>query len=147
MKSIAFIGIGLMGFPMAKNLLKSGYNLKAYNRSQDKADRLKEFGAEISVSIKDVVTNSDIIITMLTDDNAVEKVMGSDEFISTVTADGPTQRDRDRESERETCGVRRAAAGRPTPALGIKPATQIATARRNRTSGGGLCVIARGTKE
>ena len=84
MKSIAFIGIGLMGFPMAKNLLKSGYNLKAYNRSQDKADRLKEFGAEISLSIKDVVTNSDVIITMLTDDAAVEKVMGSDEFISNI---------------------------------------------------------------
>jgi 2-hydroxy-3-oxopropionate reductase len=84
MKSIGFIGIGLMGFPMAKKLLKSGYNLKAYNRSQDKADKLKEFGAEISVSIKDVVTNSDIIITMLTDDSAVEKVMGSDEFISNI---------------------------------------------------------------
>ena len=73
-----------MGYPMAKNLLKSGYNLKAYNRSQDKADRLKEFGAEISVSIKDVVTNSDIIITMLTDDKAVEKVMSSNEFISNI---------------------------------------------------------------
>ena len=84
MKNIGFIGIGLMGFPMAKNLLKSGYNLKAYNRSQDKADRLKEFGAEISVSIKEVVTNSDVIITMLTDDSAVEKVMGSDEFISNI---------------------------------------------------------------
>ena len=84
MKNIGFIGIGLMGYPMAKNLLKSGYNLKAYNRSQDKADRLKEFGAEISVSIKDVVTNSDIIITMLTDDNAVEKVMSSNEFISNI---------------------------------------------------------------
>ena len=84
MKSIAFIGIGLMGFPMAKNLLKSGYNLKAYNRSQDKADRLKEFGAETSISIKEVVTNSDAIITMLTDDSAVEKVMGSYEFISNI---------------------------------------------------------------
>ena len=84
MQNISFIGIGLMGFPMAKNLLKSGYNLKAYNRSQDKADRLKEFGAEISTSIKDVVTNSDVIITMLTDDAAVEKVMGSDEFISNI---------------------------------------------------------------
>ena len=73
-----------MGFPMAKNLLKSGYNLKAYNRSQDKADRLKEFGAEISTSIKDVVTNSDVVITMLTDDAAVDKVMGSDEFISNI---------------------------------------------------------------
>ena len=84
MKNIGFIGIGLMGFPMAKNLLKSGYNLKAYNRSQDKADRLKEFGAEISKSIKEVVTNSDVVITMLTDDAAVEKVMGSDEFISNI---------------------------------------------------------------
>jgi len=73
-----------MGFPMAKNILKSAYNLKAYNRSQDKADRLKEFGAEISISIKDVVTNSDAIITMLTDDTAVEKVMGSYEFISNI---------------------------------------------------------------
>ena len=73
-----------MGFPMAKNLLKSGFNLKAFNRSLDKADRLKEFGAEISVSIKDVVTNSDVVITMLTDDAAVEKVMGSDEFISNI---------------------------------------------------------------
>lgn len=73
-----------MGFPMAKNLLKSGYNLKAYNRSQDKADRLKEFGAEISLSVKDVVTNADIVITMLTDDAAVEKVMSSDEFISNI---------------------------------------------------------------
>ena len=84
MKNIGFIGIGLMGFPMAKNILKSAYNLKAYNRSQDKADRLKEFGAEISISIKEVVTNSDAIITMLTDDSAVEKVMGSNEFISNI---------------------------------------------------------------
>ena len=73
-----------MGFPMAKNLLKSGYNLKAFNRTQNKSDKLKEFGAEISTSIKDAVTNSDVIITMLTDDAAVEKVMSSDEFLSNI---------------------------------------------------------------
>ena len=73
-----------MGFPMAKNLLKSGYKLKVFNRSQDKAERLKEFGAEISTSIKDAVTNSDIIITMLTDDTAVEKVMSSNEFVKNI---------------------------------------------------------------
>ena len=81
---IGFIGIGLMGFPMAKNLLKSGYIRKAFNRTQNKAERLKEFGAEISISIKDVVTNSDVVITMLTDDAAVEKVMSSNEFISNI---------------------------------------------------------------
>ena len=81
---IGFIGIGLMGFPMAKNLIKSGYKLKAFNRSQDKAERLKDFGAELSTSIKDAVTSSDVIITMLTDDAAVEKVIGSDEFIKNI---------------------------------------------------------------
>ena len=81
---IGFIGIGLMGFPMAKNLLKSGYKLKVFNRSQDKAERLKEFGAELSTSIKDSVTSSDVIITMLTDDAAVEKVISSDEFIKNI---------------------------------------------------------------
>jgi 2-hydroxy-3-oxopropionate reductase len=81
---IGFIGIGLMGFPMAKNLLKSGYNLKAFNRSQDKAERLKEFGAVISTSIKEVVINSDVIITMLTDDTAVDKVMASEEFVENI---------------------------------------------------------------
>ena len=84
---IGFIGVGLMGFPMAKNLLKSGYKLKAFNRSHVKADRLKEFGAEVSSSIKEVVTNSDVVITMLTDDSAVEKVMGSDEFIYNIKED------------------------------------------------------------
>ena len=84
MKNIAFIGIGLMGFPMAKNLLKAGYKLKVFNRSQDKAERLKEFGAYISTSIQDAVNNTDIIITMLTDDVAVEKVMSSDEFIKNI---------------------------------------------------------------
>ena len=81
---IGFIGIGLMGFPMAKNLLKSGYKLKVFNRSQDKAKRLKEFGAELSTSIKAAVTSSDVIITMLTDDAAVEKVISSDEFIKNI---------------------------------------------------------------
>ena len=68
MKSkIGFIGTGLMGFPMAKNILKAGYNLKAFNRSKNKAEPLKEFGGEIAHSIKDVVKDSDILITMLTE--------------------------------------------------------------------------------
>ena len=51
MIKIGFIGIGLMGLPMAKNILKAGYNLKAFNRSQKKAEALKEFGAEITLSL------------------------------------------------------------------------------------------------
>jgi len=80
MKNIGFIGIGLMGFPMAKQLLKSGYKLKVYNRSIEKADPLRKFGAEISKSIKEVVTDCDVIITMLTDDIAVDEVMKNSDF-------------------------------------------------------------------
>ena len=84
MKKIGFIGIGLMGFPMAKNILKAGYSLKAFNRSPNKAEQLKEFGAEITTSIDDVVNNSDVVITMLTDDTAINEVMDSPNFLENL---------------------------------------------------------------
>ena len=84
MIKVGFIGIGLMGLPMAKNILKAGYNLKAFNRSQNKALALKEFGAEITTSIDEVVKDSDVIITMLTDDMAINEVMGSPNFLENL---------------------------------------------------------------
>ena len=81
MMKIGFIGTGLMGLPMAKNILKAGYNLKAFNRSQNKAAPLKDQGAEISSSIKEAVSDSDVVITMLTDDNAVDEIMSSSDFL------------------------------------------------------------------
>ena len=59
---ISFIGIGLMGLPMAKNILKSGFNLKVFNRTQNKAEPLKEFGAEITTSIDEAVKDSDVFL-------------------------------------------------------------------------------------
>ena len=84
MIKVGFIGIGLMGLPMAKNILKAGYNLKAFNRSQNKALVLKEFGAEITTSIDEVVKDSDVIITMLTDDMAINEVMGTPNFLENL---------------------------------------------------------------
>ncbi|MDA8937460.1 NAD(P)-dependent oxidoreductase [Candidatus Pelagibacter sp.] len=84
MKKIGFLGIGLMGLPMAKNILKAGYSLKAYNRSQNKAAALKEFGAEITISIDEAVKDSDIVITMLTDDMAINEVMDSSNFLENL---------------------------------------------------------------
>ena len=86
-KKIGFIGIGLMGLPMAKNILKAGYNLKAFNRSQKKAEALKEFGAEISVTIDDAVKDTDVVITMLTDDTAINEVMDSSNFLENLKSD------------------------------------------------------------
>ena len=73
-----------MGLPMAKNILKAGYSLKVFNRSQNKAEPLKNFGAEIASSIKDVVKESDVLITMLTDDTAIDDVMNSSEFLDNL---------------------------------------------------------------
>ena len=73
-----------MGLPMAKNILKAGYSLKVFNRSQNKAEPLKNFGAEIASSIKDVVKESDVVITMLTDDTAIDDVMNSSEFLDNL---------------------------------------------------------------
>ena len=87
MKKIGFIGIGLMGLPMAKNLLKAGYELKAFNRTESKAEPLREFGGKISKSIKEVVSDNDVVITMLTDDNSVDAVMNSQEFLDNLKVD------------------------------------------------------------
>ena len=84
MQNIGFIGTGLMGFPMAKNILKAGYKVRAFNRSKNKAEPLKDFGAEISNSIGELVKASDVVITMLTNDDAVNEVIGSDEFLNNL---------------------------------------------------------------
>jgi 2-hydroxy-3-oxopropionate reductase len=87
MKKIGFIGIGLMGLPMAKNLLKAGYELKAFNRTESKAEPLREFGGKISKSIEEVVSDNDVVITMLTDDSSVDEVMNSREFLDNLKVD------------------------------------------------------------
>ena len=84
MQNIGFIGTGLMGFPMAKNILKAGYKVRAFNRSKNKAEPLKNFGAEISNSIAELVKESHVVITMLTNDDAVNEVIGSDEFLNNL---------------------------------------------------------------
>ncbi len=86
MMKIGFIGTGLMGLPMAKNILKSGFKLKAFNRSIEKTEPLKEFGAEISNTLHEVVKDNDFIITMLTDDIAVDSIMNHSEFLDNLNS-------------------------------------------------------------
>ena len=73
-----------MGLPMSKNIAKAGYNLTVFNRSKNKAEPLKEFGAKISNTLKDAVDGSDIVITMLTDDTAVDEVMNNLDFLNNL---------------------------------------------------------------
>ncbi|WP_160723583.1 NAD(P)-dependent oxidoreductase [Bacillus sp. USDA818B3_A] len=72
---IGFIGLGTMGLPMAKNLLKNGYELTVFNRTKEKMNDLKREGAITAGSPKEVALQSDIVFTMLTADAAVEEVV------------------------------------------------------------------------
>ncbi len=77
MKKIGFIGLGIMGKPMARNLLKAGYPLTVYDIVPDKAEEVVEAGAKAGSSSKDVAEKSEIIITMLPNSPDVkEAVLG-----------------------------------------------------------------------
>ncbi len=74
--NIAFVGTGLMGLPMIKNLAKSDYKIKAFNRTLSKMNELSIFkNIKISSSLEDAIKNSEVVITMLPDDEAVKKVI------------------------------------------------------------------------
>ena len=72
---IGFIGLGIMGRPMAQNLLKAGFQLTVYNRSKPAVDLLVSAGALSAPSPKAVAERSDVVITMVTDSEAVDAVV------------------------------------------------------------------------
>ena len=77
MKKIGFIGLGIMGKPMARNLLKAGYPLTVYDIVPDKAEEVVKAGAKAGSSSKDVAEKSEVIITMLPNSPDVkEAVLG-----------------------------------------------------------------------
>src|SRR5687768_5498645 len=78
---IGFIGLGLMGRPMAKNLLKRGYAVVAHNRSQGAVDDLVGAGAERASSPADVARRATRIVTMLPDSPDVELVLEGDDGV------------------------------------------------------------------
>ena len=75
---IGFIGLGIMGKPMAKNLIKAGYELTVHNRSRASVDELAQDGATTASSGKEVAERSDVIITMLPDSPDSELVILGD---------------------------------------------------------------------
>ena len=71
---ITFIGLGIMGSRMAKNILKKNKSLTVFNRSIPPMEELKESGASIAQSYKDAVKGADIVFTMLSTPEVVEEV-------------------------------------------------------------------------
>jgi len=84
-KTIGFIGLGIMGKPMAKNLLKVGYYLVVYDIRKEPVEDLVKEGALSSNSPKEVAEHTEIIITMLPDSPEVQEViLGKDGVIQGI---------------------------------------------------------------
>ncbi len=74
-ETIGFIGLGIMGRPMATNLLRAGYPLVVHNRSRAAVDALAGEGAQPADSAREVAERSEVTITMLPDSPQVAEVM------------------------------------------------------------------------
>ena len=75
MSNVAVIGLGIMGLPMAINLVKAGHTVTGFNRSQDKIDKLVSEGGRGATSIADAVQDADVVLTMVPDSPDVEGVV------------------------------------------------------------------------
>src|SRR5215213_8564858 len=78
MTTVAVIGLGIMGGPIAANLLKAGYEVVGYNRSRDKVDQLVASGGRGASDVADAVRDADVVLTMLPDSPDVEAVVLGD---------------------------------------------------------------------
>ena len=75
MTTVGFIGLGIMGLPMASNLVKAGFDVVGYNRSSAKLELLKASGGRGAASPAEAAAEADVVVTMLPDSPDVEAVM------------------------------------------------------------------------
>lgn len=87
--SVAVLGTGLMGAPMASCLLRAGYSLSVWNRTAAKTETLVAEGARAATNPADAVSNADVIITMLADGPTVESVL-FDQGVASALSPGAT---------------------------------------------------------
>jgi 3-hydroxyisobutyrate dehydrogenase-like beta-hydroxyacid dehydrogenase len=86
--TIAFLGAGNMGEPMARNLLRAGHQLRIFNRTRARAAPLEQAGAAVAASASDAVRGADVLITMLANDDAVrETLLGAPAAIDALGRD------------------------------------------------------------
>jgi 2-hydroxy-3-oxopropionate reductase len=76
--TVGFIGLGIMGKPMARNLMKAGYPLVVHNRSQGAVEELSKDGARRASSPQETAAQSEVLITMLPDSPDVEQVLAGE---------------------------------------------------------------------
>src|SRR5882762_10395122 len=85
---LGFIGIGNMGSRIAKRLLEHGYQLIAYNRSREAAEALVKYGATVADSIAELASEADVILSSLTNDDALKSVYTTPEGVFALVRRG-----------------------------------------------------------
>ena len=80
-ENIGFIGLGVMGKPMAKHLIAAGHRLTVHNRSRGSVDELVAAGATAAASPAEVARASSVVITMLPDTPDVERVLTAEDGV------------------------------------------------------------------
>ncbi|WP_136687932.1 NAD(P)-dependent oxidoreductase [Halorhabdus amylolytica] len=88
MHTVGFIGLGAMGAPMAENVNGAGYPLIVYNRTRSRTEPFAERGERVADSPCEVAQASDVVIVMVTDDEALEAVLEGEEGILAGLTDG-----------------------------------------------------------
>ena len=84
MKRVGFIGLGNMGFPMARNILRTGIEINAFDLSDDAMQKANELGMKAKRSAKEVLEDIDALITMLPNDAAVENVFLKENLLEEI---------------------------------------------------------------
>src|SRR5947208_16548848 len=69
---VGFIGLGMMGSGMARNLIKAGHALVVFNRTRSRAQDLAQLGATVAATPGEAAASAEVLITMLADDHALE---------------------------------------------------------------------------
>lgn len=87
---IGFIGLGIMGTAMAKNLVKAGYDVTVWNRDRKKTEEFQAMGREAAPTPKALAQRCDVIITMVTGDEAMEAVLGGPDGVFAARFSGST---------------------------------------------------------
>lgn len=77
-RKVGFIGLGLMGRPMATNLLKAGHSVTVWNRTASRAEELVKAGAKLAKSPREAAELSQVLITIVSDPPALESVLWGD---------------------------------------------------------------------
>jgi 3-hydroxyisobutyrate dehydrogenase len=114
--SVGFIGLGIMGLPMAGHILKAGYPLTVYNRTRSKTRSLEADGAAVAASPREVAENSQMIVTIVSDSPDVQEVVAGPEgvldgirpgsvVIDMSTISPQVERDLDRQLREQGCAL------------------------------------------